>query len=69
MLPAFGVLDSVELVYMEKVTEIRQSVDGSVRTQTVDKLVPVTLAGVLWALIALALTVSAVRNIPGLVGG
>ena len=68
VLPAFGVLDRVELwSYMEKVTETVKSVDGSVRTQTVDKLVPVTLAGVLWALIAFALTVSAVRNIPGLI--
>ena len=68
VLPALHVFDRVELwQHMATVSESVSGPDGSTRTQTVEKLVPVTLASLLWVVIALGLTVSAVRNIPGLV--
>jgi potassium efflux system protein len=68
VLPAFGVFDKVQLWSQTvKVTETVAAPDGTQRTSTIDKTMPVTLGSLLWALAALALTISAVRNIPGLV--
>ncbi len=62
VLPALGVLDDVEL-WKDKV-EVSSVVNG--RTVTDEKLVPISLADILLALLVLVITFAAARNIPGL---
>ncbi len=67
MLPALGILDSVELWSVtEKVPEAVTATDGSTSTRLVEKLRPVTLQDLLLALLILAITFVASANVPGL---
>ncbi|GJM21954.1 MAG: potassium transporter [Planctomycetota bacterium] len=67
VLPALGFLDGFAL--WEHTVDVEQAVaqaDGTSNLEVVKQLVPVTLADVIAALVALALTVIAARNLPGL---
>lgn len=67
VLPALGALRQVEIVeQLRAVTETRVSDDGTATVEVVNRLVPLTLADVLLAVLVVVLTVVAVRNIPGL---
>ncbi|MGL5094062.1 MAG: mechanosensitive ion channel domain-containing protein, partial [Planctomycetia bacterium] len=64
--PALGVLDRVPLWTTSSTsTESIQQPDGSVKIQTNDDVVPVTLNDLLFAVGVLALMVLAVKNVPG----
>lgn len=66
-LPALGALKRVELwTYATSVTVQVPASDGTTVQQTIDKIVPVTLADVGFAILIVILTTAAVRNIPGL---
>ena len=66
-LPALGALRRVELwTHTAKVTTQVAAGDGTTLQQTVDKIVPVTLADLGLGVLVVVLTVAAVRNIPGL---
>ena len=66
-LPALAALKRVEL-WTHTTGETAQvpTADGTTVQQTIDKIVPVTLADVGFAVLILILTVASVRNIPGL---
>lgn len=67
VLPALHMFDRVELwTYTGKVTETITAADGTVRAQTVEKLLPVTLGSLVLAIAVFILTISAARNIPSL---
>ncbi|UCC30072.1 MAG: mechanosensitive ion channel [Phycisphaerales bacterium] len=67
MLPALGILDSVELWSVtDKVSETVTATDGTTSTRLVEKPQPVTLQDLLLALLILAITFVAGRNAPGL---
>lgn len=67
MLPALGILDRVHL--WSTTVSVSQAVnkpDGTVSLETVQKLVPITLASVAWAVVIMLIAIAAARNIPGL---
>ncbi len=65
LLPALEILRSVELWRQTvKVAETITLADGTIRSQLVDKAVPVTLLNILYALLAGAFTFAAARNLP-----
>ena len=66
-LPALGVLDRVDLwSYSATVTVQATTDDGTVVQNTVEKLDTITLADVGLAILILLFTITAVRNIPGI---
>lgn len=68
IVPALGVLKRVELWnYTAKTTSVIRLADGGSSSQTIDKLVPVTLADLAMALAVLALTFVASRNVPAVI--
>ncbi len=67
MLPALGILDSVELwSATERVSETVTATDGSTSARLVEKPRPVTLQNLLLAMLILAITFVANRNVAGL---
>jgi potassium efflux system protein len=67
VLPALGILKRIELwSTTAKQAETVTAPDGSTSVRTVEKVVPVTVASVALALIIVALTIVATRNVPGL---
>ncbi len=67
VVPALSVLKHVELgSYVDKAQVLVARPDGSTASQAVDRRMPVTLLDAIWAAAVLALTLAAVRNIPGL---
>jgi potassium-dependent mechanosensitive channel len=67
VLPAIRILNRVQLWTVEaKVIETITAPDGAAVRQTVEKLETITLSNLILALIILFVTVSASRNIPGL---
>jgi potassium efflux system protein len=67
VLPALGALRQVELTQqVQTVTETVADEDGVAVVRTFDRIVALTLADVLLAILVVVLTVVAVRNIPGL---
>lgn len=67
VLPALGILKRVELWdTMTQVTETFPAGDGTISVRTVDRLEPITLAGLCLALLIAATTFISARNIPGL---
>lgn len=67
VLPALSILDRVELWQTSvQVTETYTPADGVPSLRTLDRLEPITLAGLCLALLIAATTFIAARNIPGL---
>jgi potassium efflux system protein len=67
LLPAAGALRAVELWTVTETTPVEMTnAAGQVLTSVEDRLVPVTLADVLLALVIAAATLALVRNLPGL---
>ncbi len=68
IVPALGALKRIELwTYTAKATSIIRQADGGSSSQTVDKLVPVTLADLTLAVTVLLLTIVSARNVPAII--
>jgi len=66
VLPALGALRNVELTrQVQTVSETVTAADGSATVRAIERIVPVTLANLLNAILVVVLTVLATRNIPG----
>ncbi|MEW6356561.1 MAG: mechanosensitive ion channel domain-containing protein [Planctomycetota bacterium] len=67
VLPALGILNRVELwTTLTDVTREVKRPDGTVSTETVEQIVPITLGHIGMAFFILAVTLIAAKNVPGL---
>ncbi|MEN6457374.1 MAG: mechanosensitive ion channel domain-containing protein [Thermoguttaceae bacterium] len=67
VLPALGVLNRIEIWQTTaSVTENVSTADGKTQSKVIERPAPVTLANLVLAVIVLAMTIIAAKNIPGL---